>query len=246
MSTVMEKVEESIKRMPEGLLDELSQQKLSKVMRRQTWPDHERAEHSVFEVALVRGTVPRDAYADLLAQVWHIYDALEARAEELKDDPLAGGVIFPELHRKEAIEADLEFYAGSDWAEKYPIMPVTEEYRDRIRSATPSQYVAHHYTRYLADLSGGFDIDRGISGAFGLEGENGRRYYQWPGIPDAMAFKKQYREVLSEMPVSVEEKRSIIQEVLYAYELNIEMVEILADRYDMRGNGDGDGQVAHP
>ena len=243
MSTVMEKVEESIKRMPEGLLDELSQKQLSKVMRRQTWPDHERAEHSVFEVALVQGTVPREAYAELLFQVLPIYEALEDRAEDLKDDPVAGPVIFPELNRKEAIQADLEFYAGPDSSEKFELLPVTEEYRDRIRSATPAQYVAHHYTRYLADLSGGFPIDQALTTAWNLE-TDGRRYYTWPGIPDAMAFKKTYREALSELPVSVEEKRSIIQEVLYAYELNIEMVEILADRYEMRSNGDS--PVAHP
>lgn len=231
MSAVLARARETAEKIPPQALEDLETRPVSKIMRRQTWPDHERAEHSPFEQALVRGTVTEAAYADMLTQVWHVYDALEARMDELRDDPVAGTVLFGELPRRDAVEADLVHYAGPDWRATADILPVTREYAERIRTATPVQYVAHHYTRYLADLSGGFDIDRGITGAFGLEGTGGREYYQWPDIPDAMEFKAVYRQRLDALPINTAQKRELIDEVLVAYEFNIEMVRVLADNH---------------
>src|SRR2546428_9062473 len=142
MATVLNRTSQEVTtRLPEQLLEELSRRKLSQIMRRQTWPDHERAEYSAFEQALVNATLSREAYADRLAQVHLIYAALEDRAEEMRSDPVAGPVIFPELHRKDAVEADLRFYLGSDWRAKTEILPVTLAYAKRIRGATPAQFV---------------------------------------------------------------------------------------------------------
>lgn len=230
MSKVLGRAEENRKRIPPEIVMELEKKRLSQVMRRQTWPDHERAEYSDFEQALVNATVSREGYRELLAQSWYIYCALEERIEELSADPVAGPVLFPELPRKDCIERDLGFYYGPDWRDQVAPLPLTQEYVERIRNSTPAQFVAHHYTRYLADLSGGLVIRDALRQGWKLDGD-GIRYYEFPGIPDPVAFKKNYRATLDALPVDAEEKRGIIAEVLVAYEYNIELVQELAKRY---------------
>jgi heme oxygenase (biliverdin-producing, ferredoxin) len=230
----MDRVSEKMQEIEPKLPEELKSKPFSRVLRRETWSDHGRAEHTPFEIALVRGTIPVEAYRDLLGQVWHVYSALEDRAEQLKDDPIASKVIFPELNRKEAVEQDLVHFYGQDWRDQIKPLPITEEYVERIKNSTPGQFVAHHYNRYLADLSGGFMIDEAIKRAWNLD-EDGRRYYQFPGIPDATHFKKDYRKRLDELPVDDAGRRIIIEETFIAYELNIDMVNQLAENYGVTG-----------
>lgn len=230
MSIVLSRVAESKKRIPTEVLAELDSRPLSKIMRRQTWPDHERAEFSPFEQALVKGTISKEAYVDLLVNVLPVYEALEGRIAELADDPIAGPLLVDGLERVPSITADLTFFAADDWKSK-TTLPVTDEYVNRIKDATPERFVAHHYTRYMADLSGGYYIDKALTAAWNLEGLAGRSYYAFAEIPDANTFKDAYRSALDTMPVDAKQKEDMIEEVLVAYEYNIEMVSVLADQH---------------
>lgn len=219
---------------PTTLDADLEAKPLAQALREATWGSHERAEYSPFETALVKGNLKKEAYADLLAQTWYVYKALEEVALLIAEDPIAGQVIFPELTRLPAVQADLVFYLGEDWADKVDILGVTEDYCDRIRKIAandPIRYVAHHYTRYLADLSGGFMIDRGITKAYGLD-VDGRRYYIFDQIENAKAFKENYRDVLNNMDIDLDTKRALVEETLVAYEFNVEMIRLLTERHD--------------
>lgn len=231
MSAVLDRVEEIKNKIPEDVKNELANGPLSRVMRRNTWPDHARAEYSDFEQALVKGTLSKEGYGALLVQILPVYEALEARAEQLRDDPVAGPVIIDELNRTTAIRNDLDFYFGGPEWKDAEILDVTKEYIDRILNATPVQFVAQHYTRYLADLSGGVFIDRAITAAYNLEGTAGREYYIFDEIGDGDTFKDAYRGTLDSLPLDVAGKREVMEEVLVAYELNIEMVEVLGKKY---------------
>ncbi|HVL80536.1 MAG TPA: biliverdin-producing heme oxygenase [Actinomycetota bacterium] len=232
MSMVIDRIEELKAKIPTEVVNELADGPLSRVMRRQTWPDHARAEYSDFEQALVKGTLSKEGYLDLLVQVLPVYEALEARAEELRDDPVAGPIVIDELNRTTAIRADIDFYKQVTGTTELPeILEVTQEYVDRVRNSTPEQFVAHHYTRYLADLSGGVFIDRALTQAYGLEGTNGRAYYVFDEIEDANLFKDAYRGTLDQLPLDRDGKRRIMEEVLLAYEFNIEMVEQLGVKH---------------
>jgi heme oxygenase (biliverdin-producing, ferredoxin) len=219
--------------LPEDLDRDLETKPLAQALREATWGAHHRAEHNPFEKALAGGTLPVAAYRDLLAQTHAVYVALEEVAAEVAGDPLAGRVVFPELTRVPAIEADLAYYFGPDWRDEIEILPITLDYCDRIRKIAanePMRYIAHHYTRYLADLSGGFVIDRAIKEAYGLD-LDGRRYYQFDEISDPKAFKVNYREVLNGLPVDLEAKRVLVHEVLVAYEFNVAMIGLLGHRH---------------
>ena len=234
---------------PESLDADLESKPLAQALREATWGSHERAEYSPFEQALAHGRLKVEAYRDLLAQTWFVYKALEEVADQISEDPIAGPIIFPELTRLPAMTADLVYYYGEDWATQIDILAVTEDYTDRIRKIAandPIRYVAHHYTRYLADLSGGFVIDRAIKKAYDLE-LDGRRYYQFDGIPDAKAFKENYRDVLDGLEIDLDTKRTLVQEVLVAYEFNVEMIRQLTERHkpiEIEGAPEAEGAPA--
>lgn len=227
--TILERVEQNKSRIAPKLREELERKPLSRMLRRDTWPDHERAQYSPFEMALAGGTISSAAYRDLLAQVLPVYVALEKRGEELRDDPIAGRVYFPEVLRTKNVEADLDFYWPT-WRAEVQFLPVTEEYIARVREAAPIRFVAHHYNRYLADLSGGLMIAEALRRAWNLNG-GGLRYYEFSNISDANAWKTNYREVLDALPLDIDGKLELIGEVMVAYEYNIEMAERLADMY---------------
>ena len=227
--TILERVEANKNRVAEKLREELKTKPLSRLLRRDTWPDHERAQYSPFELALAGGTISSAAYRDLLAQVRPVYIALEERGEELRDDPIAGQVYLPEVLRLSSIDADIEFYWPT-WRSEVRLLPVTTEYVDRVRNATPIQFVAHHYNRYLADLSGGLMIAEALRKAWNLNGD-GLRYYEFPEIPDPNEWKNAYRGTLDSLPLDVEGKLELIGEVMLAYEYNIVMADQLADLY---------------
>lgn len=229
MSKILERVEESKARLRPKLMEELGKKALSRLLRRESWPDHERAQYSPFEMSLAEGTLSREGYADLLAQVQPVYVALEAREKELAADPIANAVMFPELHRSERVAEDLDFF-WPEWRNEAVLLPVTVEYVARIRAANPIQFIAHHYNRYLADLSGGLMIAAALKRAWSLDGD-GLRYYEFPEISDAMAWKDGYRARLDGLPLSIEEKMSLIEEVMVSYEYNIEMANVLGEKY---------------
>jgi heme oxygenase (biliverdin-producing, ferredoxin) len=145
-------------------------------------------------------------------------------------DPVASRFISDKLTRLPALEADLEFLIGPDWRASIAPLPTTQAYVSRIRrvAATwPGGFVAHHYTRYLGDLSGGQFIGRLMQRRFGFD-TNGIGFYLFGDIADPKAFKDVYREQLDAAPWDDEEKERVIDEVLVAYRFNTELFEDLA------------------
>jgi heme oxygenase len=70
-----------------------------------------------------------------------------------------------------------------------------------ISEKEPELLVSHCYTRYLGDLSGG-QIFKGIAQtAMNLPDGEGIAFYEFAEIPDAKAFKANYRQTLDELPI---------------------------------------------
>ena len=201
----------------------------SAALRERSSGSHSRSEHAGFMADLLKGEGSREDYISLVAQHYFIYEALETAGERMRNDPVAAVFLSDKLTRLPALEADLEFLVGEDWRERIAPLQTTRRYVDRIRqvgATWPGGFVAHHYTRYLGDLSGGLFIGRVMQRRFGFE-TNGVGFYLFDDIADPTAFKDVYREQLDAAPWDEAERERVIDEVLLAYRFNTELFEEL-------------------
>jgi heme oxygenase len=175
-------------------------------------------------LAFFRGQVSREAYPELLARLLPVYGALERDPETLAEHPALSRIHHPELFRAPALRQDLASYCGQDWPARVRATPAVQAYVDRLAwlaSHWPVGLAAHHYTRYLGDLSGGQMIARVVRKAFANTGGEGVAFYEFPGIPDIAAFKTRYRDGLDAMPLAEGEAARLVEEANRAFDLNV-------------------------
>ena len=200
-------------------------------LRSGTRPDHGDNEAAPYMTALVEGQLSREEYALMVEQLFFVYEDLEQAADHLRGDKVASAFDLAGFRRLDALHADLEFYYGPGWREQVQADEATRRYCDRLREVCfdwPGGFVAHHYTRYLGDLSGGQVIAKRLKGAYGLTDGEGLRFYQFEGRPKVL--KDQYRTLLDTAPWDEVERERIIAEVKTAYRLNAELITALGQR----------------
>ncbi|WP_430591904.1 heme oxygenase (biliverdin-producing) [Humidisolicoccus flavus] len=182
---------------------------------------HDHAAENSYFSRLMRGELTGENYAILVAQHLAIYRALEAAAA-LHETGKAAGFHSSVLDRVESLETDLRNLGARDDV----VLAETREYVERIAetAADPARFVAHHYTRYLGDLSGGLFIGRALTKEYSAEVTN---FYRFTEIPDARAFKDEYRLKLDSAGFTAEEEAIIIEETLLAYAHNGAMLQAL-------------------
>lgn len=205
---------------------------LSVRLRLGTRVEHDAVQSVDFLDRLMAGVLPRGAYTDLVAQHFFIYESLESAALAMADDPVAGVFVFPELTRLPSLIADLEFLCGPDWADRVAAVPATAAYCARLRAVAfdqPSCFIAHQYTRYLGDLSGGQQVGRAVADAYGLAAD-GRRFYTFDEV-DPAGFRARYREQLDAVSWQPAEEQQFLAEVSQAYRLNTAVLVELGQRW---------------
>ncbi|GAA3814249.1 biliverdin-producing heme oxygenase [Cellulomonas soli] len=194
---------------------------LSAALRAGTREQHGAAERMPFMEALVAGHLDRSAYTALAVQQLSVYRALEAVSDRVVGDLLGSTLVFPELTRVPAIEQDLAYLLGQDWADHVTPLPATVAYvarLDEIDDSVP-HYAAHAYTRYLGDLSGGQILRRMMQRHYGFE-DDGVAFYDFPQIHRLKPFKDVYRERLDALPFDAGTRTVVVEEARLAFELN--------------------------
>lgn len=184
-----------------------------------------------FMSALLGGAASRDDYVALVEQNFFVYRALEQAAEARRDDEVARAFMSPALTRLPAIREDLRFLIGDDWESRIAPMPATQHYVDRIDEVAATStggFVAHHYTRYLGDLSGCAIIRQVMQRQFGFE-TNGVGFYLYAGIARPKEFKSTYRAQLDAVGWSERERERVLAEVGVANSLTEAMFAELTD-----------------
>lgn len=160
--------------------------------------------------------------------LYFTYTAMEEELERNKEHPAIAPLYFPaELHRHEALTEDLEYFFGEDWEGQVSCSLATRRYTDRIRevgSSDPALLVAHAYTRYMGDLSGGQVLRKVAQRAMKLPATGeGLKFYQFDGIHSAKAFKQLYRSRMNELELDAPTKEGIVAEANLAFQFNMEV-----------------------
>jgi heme oxygenase len=199
----------------------------SETLKNATWSDHESAEDESYLQELMSGRLSEQDYGELVAQHYFAYLALDGASKELVDHPVAGRFVFPELYREEALERDLRTVYGADWRRRIAPSKATRTLVARIEQVAdwPGGYIAHHYTRYMGDLSGGQFIRMELQKIYGYEkGGGGVDFYVFDEVGSLPRFKNEYRARLDALPFGEREQRRMIGEVKLAYQLNTEVL----------------------
>ena len=116
----------------------------------------------------------------------------------------------------------LRTLVGADWRDRVRPGAATRAHADRIMELArtwPSGYVAHHYIRYLGDLSGGRALGAKARKLYGLD-DDGVRFYRFDGIESPREFKEGYRRLLDTAPWSADERSRIVEEARTAFRLS--------------------------
>ena len=198
-------------------------EQFSKQLKEGTKKSHSAAENTKFVAGFLRGVLDPEQYRQLLTNFYYVYDTMEQRIRESTDN-LVSMVSYPELERVNALERDLRYYYGPMWRDKQIPSEACNTYCYRINEIAekdPYLLIAHHYTRYIGDLSGG-QILKGIaSKALDNPVGEGLHFYDFPEIEDAKAWKDGYRLCLDNMDLNEQQKNAIITEANYAFRLNM-------------------------
>ena len=181
-----------------------TQERFSARLKESTKHVHDNAEHSTFMEDLMGGSLNTEAYLRLINQYVHIYEALEAVSEH---------------YRAEYIRADIRAL-GQDGDIDAPL-PATAEYVERIRATvnSPERYLAHHYLRYLGDLSGGQAVAALVNRHYGIPAE-ALSMYRFTELPKPKVFKDGYRELLDNAPLTDEQREALIEECIEGFRIN--------------------------
>ncbi|XVU21414.1 heme oxygenase (biliverdin-producing) [Actinoplanes sp. CA-054009] len=202
-------------------------------LRRATMVEHREAENRSFISRLMAGSVSREGFAALTAQYLYIYRELEAAAVAMRANDHGRAFADPALFRVKTLEADLAHLYGPGWAERIRPAEATTRYVARLRSyahESAPHFIAHHYVRYLGDLSGGQLVGKSVAQTYAL-GRAGTQFYSFDGIEDARTYKIAYRARLDALPFTDDEAATTIDEAQLAFRLNAAVFSELGTAY---------------
>lgn len=211
--------------------EQMTDRDLSEQIKKVTKESHVRAENTELMLSFQRGQVTLKQYKLLLCSLYEIYQALEEELDRNSDHPGVAPIYFPaELARVEAIEKDLEYFYGQDWREKIVVPAATKRYCHRLRQIgkeNPEFLLAHAYTRYLGDLSGGQVLGRIAQKSMGLKSSEGLSFFAFPGVSSPNLFKQLYRSRMNSVELTEEERNGVLEEAVRAFEFNIQVFDDL-------------------
>ncbi|QMV84599.1 biliverdin-producing heme oxygenase [Corynebacterium hindlerae] len=194
---------------------------------------HSRAEESQFIDDLIAGRLDKVAYRNLLEQTYLFYSALECSSQALRTSPLFAELYDARLLRLPSIAKDLTALHGSArWKGGLQMLPATARYVQRLNEIgalqDPIALIAHHYVRYLGDLSGGQVIGRMMQRHYNV-GSDAVNFYNFEEIEKPKPYKDSYRAKLDALVLSDEERSYLLDEAVAGFYFNSAIFKELAE-----------------
>nr|BDA99311.1 heme oxygenase [Cryptomonas sp. NIES-3952] len=203
---------------------------LATQLREGTSKSHSMAENVSFVKSFLGGVIDKESYRKLVSNLYFVYSAMEEEMEKNKDHALIKPIYFTELNRQKSLELDLEHYYGPSWKSLIRVSEATKSYVDRIRyisSEKPELLVAHAYTRYLGDLSGGQILKKIAQRAMNLSDGKGLAFYEFDEVQDEQEFKQNYKKALDSLALDASLADSIVAEANVSFTMNMKMFQEL-------------------
>lgn len=204
--------------------DTIISQPLSEALREHTAKAHEDAEHSTFMNQLLKGKLDTTAFIHLQEQSWFFYSALEEAARSCAPDPRSQELLDPRLERRKTLVHDLDaLHGNSTWRQHIQPTAATANYVQRLMEIASTRdfprVVAHHYVRYLGDLSGGQIIARMMGDHYDISPE-ALSFYRFEDLGKIKPYKDGYRAALDALDLTVQERDTLLTEAREAFIYN--------------------------
>lgn len=230
---------------------------LSELLKEGTKESHEKAENCTFVKDFLKGRIKSELFKLATAALYFTYSALEEELDRNKEQPAIEPLYFPlELHRKENLMKDVSYFYGDGWEDTIQPSEATQEYVERIHYIgrhSPELLVAHAYTRYMGDLSGGQILKKVAQRALHLPSTGeGVQFYEFSNVTNAQKFKQLYRARLNTLELDTETEQGIVEEANRAFEFNMKVFEELdkigatlpdEEQNDAKPTHDGKGDI---
>jgi heme oxygenase (biliverdin-producing, ferredoxin) len=239
---------------------EQQQRKLSVTIKSGTAASHVAAENVHFVRNFIRGQIDPLLFAELTCKLFYVYQTLEyyiLNDNAVKNNIHLQQFhsFHQQLQRTESLKDDLDYWFGTNKADQIIqsisndrtttglgsgngtntfVSLATKDYLDRIQYCAqnnPLLLLAHSYTRYLGDLSGGKILARVARKALQLSNQDdGLAFYDFTAtIQNAKQFKDEYRLALDNLypPLSEYDIQLLVAEANIAFCLNMRLFEEL-------------------
>ena len=203
---------------------------LATQLREGTSKAHSMAENVSFVKSFLGGVVDKESYRKLVSNLYFVYSAMEEAMEKNQDNPIIAPIYFRELNRRKSLEKDLEYFYGENWRTTILISDATQLYVDRIAMVSeerPELLVAHAYTRYLGDLSGGQILKKIAQRAMNLSDGKGLSFYEFDDVNDEQQFKQNYKKALDSLGLDLNLADQIVAEANLSFTMNMKMFQEL-------------------
>lgn len=205
---------------------------LSSLLRAGTAQIHKEAERRPFMRIFFAGRLPKDAYVEWLARLWHLYRTLETALDAISPERPEAGLVPRALYRTDRIEADLDHLTNGEWHDVDHLTPATRDYIRRIESAAvlPVGLIAHAWLRYMGNVGGRDTLRRLTAAAIGVDGEEaeGLSFTDYSALGEIGAFFAEFHAKLDALPLTTGEKHQAVAEAEAGFRLNIALTDELA------------------
>lgn len=211
-------------------LNRQQREPLSFALREGTKRAHRIVERVRFIRCFLKGVLDRLSYERYLRDLHCLYETLEQELSAHLRHPAVGPLCLPILFRERALAEDLQTLHGAGWRHRLiPSLPA-QQYAIHLRQLSaqnPHLLVAHAYTRYLGDLSGGQVLRAFAKLALGMPDSQGLSFYDFPQIPDVVKMREEFRRILDSLPLTPEQSASVVTEAVRAFGLNQAILEVV-------------------
>lgn len=195
---------------------------------------HAQAEEAPFISELMGGSLSPQAYLGYLRALLPIYQLLELRAEEnAKNEPFKY-FFHRELQRSDLLARDIVHLEEQfpDNAPEETLESVSEYCSTLTADISPARLLAHHYIRYLGDLSGGQAIAKLVSRHYKISSE-ALNFYNFTSLGDLVFYKSRYRDLLNLAMLTDQDRTEFLDEVTKLYKLSRQIFLELGDRFSV-------------
>jgi len=206
---------------------------ISKSLKVGTRSVHRAAENVRFVRDLLQGIVPLQTFLELTHALHHIYSALESGLESIPPELLHFDLSV--VRRTSVLAQDIRDLSGASEGVPFTMREPSPAVRDyvghieRLTKEQPLLLLAHAYTRYLGDLSGGVILGKAFAKAYDIKDGRGLGFYSFPLIggtaKDIKDFKMKYRASLDGLLLSAAQADAIVDEARIAFLRNMLIFE---------------------